>query len=127
MTGYVLHSIVQVGLVLVLMVGLIFSLAWLAKKTQAFGLQGGKHITLLQTLPLGQKEKAVLIELEGNRILLGVTANQVSTLWSAPVKQDAPLPADDLIKINSEAKEEIFSNTLKTLLAKKVLNKDISC
>jgi len=127
MTGSVLHSIVQVGLVLVLMVGLIFSLAWLAKKTQAFGLQGGKHIALLQTVPLGQKEKAVLIELEGNRILLGVTANQVSTLWSAPIKRGAPIQSEEEIKNNNETMTPNFSNTLKTLLNKKVLNKDEAC
>ena len=125
MTGSVAHSILQVGLVLVLMVGLIFALAWLAKKTQGFGLQGGKHITLLQTLPLGQKEKAVLIELNGTQLLLVVTANQVSTLWTAPVAQGKPDISNQDVSIQTQ--ETSFSNTLKTLLSKNVLTRDAAC
>ena len=127
MTGSVLHSIVQVGLALALMVGLIFSLAWLAKKTRGFGLQGGKHITLLQTLPLGQKEKAVLIELEGNRILLGVTANQVSTLWSAPVQPGTVPQAESAMPRQAATNPMLFSDTLKALLGKKIPGKDETC
>ncbi len=125
MTGSVYHSIAQVSLVLGLMVALIFALAWLAKKTQTFGLQGGKHLTLLQTLPLGQKEKVVLIKLNGTQILLGVTTHQVSTLWtSEPCAEETK---ENEQEISNKVSAVSFSDTLKNFLNKNKVSKDIAC
>ncbi|HDS1211075.1 flagellar biosynthesis protein FliO [Shewanella algae] len=63
------------GLILVL--ALIFVLAYLVKRLNLVpGSQSA--IKTLAVTPLGQKEKLVLVELDGQQYLLGVTAAQVS-------------------------------------------------
>ncbi len=58
----------------------IFLLAWAAKKLSAQG--GGKlhGLNLLAVMPLGSKEKAVLIEVAGKKLLLGVAPGRVNAL-----------------------------------------------
>jgi len=117
MSSSLFHTVAQVALVLMLTVGLILLLGWLAKRTQGFGLQGGKHFRILQSLPLGQKEKAVLIELDGNKILLGVTTTQVTHLWIGPViSQSTPDAAPTLTDVRNETAD--FSHYLKKILSR---------
>lgn len=111
-----LHMILQVAAVLVLMIGLIVAMGYLGKRTQAFGLQGGKHIRCLQTLPLGAKEKAVLVEIEGKKLLLGVTAHQVSILWNADAEPGATRSPTE------EREDEVADNFAKCL--KKIVSED---
>ncbi|MGL4473513.1 MAG: flagellar biosynthetic protein FliO [Shewanella sp.] len=65
------------GLVVVLVV--IFVLAWLVRR---LNLVPGQHglIKTIAVTPLGQKEKLVLMELDGQQYLLGVTAHNISLL-----------------------------------------------
>lgn len=71
-------SQVMMNLVLVLSLALIALLA--AKKWKHGGKIGGAHIKTLSILSLGTKEKILLLEVEGERLLVGVTASQMSTL-----------------------------------------------
>jgi len=43
---------------------------------------GGEGIRLIQRLPLGQREQVVLIEMAGERMLLGVTSHKIQLLCS---------------------------------------------
>ena len=65
------------GLILVLV--LIFVLAYIVKRLNLVPASNGV-LKMVAVTPLGQKEKVVLIELEGQQYLLGVTAQQVSLI-----------------------------------------------
>lgn len=72
----------QVFLGLLLVVGLMFALAWLAKRMQlASGL--GRSSNLVRVIAahhLGSKEKLVLVEVGEEQLLLGVTSQQITCL-----------------------------------------------
>lgn len=66
------------GLFLVL--ALFIACAWLMKRTQGGFLSASKEMKTLGVMSLGTRERAVLIEVEGKKLLLGVSAGRVNTL-----------------------------------------------
>lgn len=66
------------GLFLVL--ALFMACAWLMKRTQGGFLTASKEMKTLGAMSLGAREKAVLVEVEGKKLLLGVSPGRVSTL-----------------------------------------------
>ncbi|MCG9697143.1 flagellar biosynthetic protein FliO [Shewanella sp. Isolate11] len=64
---------------LILVIGVILVLAYLVKRLKLVPANHGVIKTLSVT-PLGQKEKLVLVELEGQQYLLGVTSQQVTLI-----------------------------------------------
>ncbi len=64
---------------LILVVAIIFLLAFIVKKLNLVQSNQGVIKTIAMT-PLGQKEKLVLVELEGQQYLLGVTSQQVNLI-----------------------------------------------
>ncbi|MEZ9199350.1 flagellar biosynthetic protein FliO [Shewanella sp. 10N.286.54.B9] len=73
------------GLIVVLL--LIFALAYMVKRLNLVPSSQGVLKTLAVT-PLGQKEKLVLVEVDGQQYLLGVTPHQVNLVdkLSEPVE-----------------------------------------
>jgi len=69
---------------LLVVIGLILLLAWLAKRFLPNHLtgagQGEGRLKLLQSLPLGQRRFVTLVEVDGKRFLLGVAEQQVTLL-----------------------------------------------
>ncbi len=65
------------GLILVLV--LIFVLAYIVKRLNLVPASNGV-LKMVAVTPLGQKEKVVLIELDGRQYLLGVTSQQVNLI-----------------------------------------------
>lgn len=112
MNSQIASGLMEMMLMLVLMVAFIVWLAWLAKKTKGFGFQGNKQLQIVQTLPLGPKERAVLIELKGTHMLLGVTAQQVNILWqSTRLPQNEFEPAGvDSPKMESQILNPLIMN-----------------
>jgi flagellar protein FliO/FliZ len=77
--GYLL----QVVLGLSAIVALIFALAWVAKRfSRGAVFQGNKSIKVVTQMPLGLKEKLVVVEISGKQLLLGLTAQQISHLYT---------------------------------------------
>jgi len=66
------------GLLLVLVI--IAFLAWLLRKTGQFHSASNSEMHVVASLPLGPRERAVLLQVGGKQILVGVTAQQVQTL-----------------------------------------------
>lgn len=98
---------VIMGLILVLLI--IFGCAWLAKRVGVGSMTTTKHIKVLAVLSVGSRERITLIEVGGKQLLVGVTANNISTLHSfnEPVINDTtPL------KNNSE-----FAQKLRKLIS----------
>ncbi|NQZ31498.1 MAG: flagellar biosynthetic protein FliO [Oceanospirillaceae bacterium] len=77
-------SIWQMALGLALVLLVIFGLSWLMRRVT--GIQGSKaHIKIISAVNVGAKERAVLIEVGGEQLLLGVASGQVSLLHKLPV------------------------------------------
>jgi len=66
------------GLVIVL--GLLFTLAWLARKGKLRmpGARGRVLIAVESAVPLGDRRSLIVVSVEGRRLLLGLTPGQVS-------------------------------------------------
>lgn len=69
---------VIVGLVLVL--GMIVAAAWGARRLQAIRPQGKGHIRIVEGLAVGTRDKLLLIEVDGQRVLLGMSPGRIATL-----------------------------------------------
>ncbi len=70
----------NVALGLVLIVILILVLAWFLRR---FGQGGGfnsKSMRILATLPLGARERLLVVDVGGQQILLGVTPSEITSL-----------------------------------------------
>ncbi|MGH8354860.1 MAG: flagellar biosynthetic protein FliO, partial [Pseudomonas sp.] len=73
-------QLVQLLLGLLLVVGLIFLLAWLLRRVQQIGPRGGQVIKLLASQALGPRERLLLVQVGGEQILLGITPGRITPL-----------------------------------------------
>ena len=73
-------SLAQVTLSLVLVLAAVFAAAWLVRRLRGFGRFGAGAIEIVADVALGAKERAVLVQVGKQQLLLGVTPNQVNTL-----------------------------------------------
>jgi flagellar protein FliO/FliZ len=70
----------QVTLALLIVLGAVFVVAWIVKRMRGFGNRVGNAIDVIADIPLGQKERAVLLKVGKTQILIGVAPGQVNTL-----------------------------------------------
>jgi flagellar protein FliO/FliZ len=75
-----------VGLLLVL--AAVFAVAWVARRMRGASSAGGNGMEVLGQASLGAKEKAVILRVDGERLLLGVAAGEVTLLKT--LSPDAP-------------------------------------
>ena len=73
-------SLVQLLLGLLLVIGLIFLLAWLMRRVQQIGPRGGQVIKVVASQALGPRDRLVLVQVGGEQILLGLSAGRISPL-----------------------------------------------
>jgi flagellar protein FliO/FliZ len=73
-------SLGQVTLALGLVLAVIFVAAWLLRRMRGFGKTGTGALDVIADLPVGQKERAVLIRVGTTQILIGVAPGRVTTL-----------------------------------------------
>ncbi len=73
-------QLIQVSLSLMAVLAVIYAVAWFIKRNR--GIQGitGLPMKTLAVLPMGVKEKIILIEVGGKQILLGMTAHNINNL-----------------------------------------------
>jgi flagellar protein FliO/FliZ len=85
-------SLGQVTLALALVLAVIFVAAWLLRRVRGFGRPASGALDILADLPVGQKERAVLIRVGTTQVLLGVAPGRVTTLHvlSEPVNVTPP-------------------------------------
>lgn len=93
-------SFIQVSLSLIFVLGLVFGLAWLLRRVRTMHRPGRSGIEVLAEVALGPKERAVLLQFEEVRLLVGVAPGQVRTLQRLP---DVPAgtPADTDSRLQS--------------------------
>lgn len=73
-------QLVQLLLGLLLVIGLIFLLAWLMRRVQQIVPRGGQVIKVLATQALGPRDRLVLVQVGEEQILLGLTPGRITPL-----------------------------------------------
>ncbi|WP_439638911.1 flagellar biosynthetic protein FliO [Nevskia sp.] len=79
-TASTLPGFGQMALSLLVVLGLIFVLAWGLRRLQGLRAGGSASLRIHGGLQVGAKEKVLLIEAGGQHLLIGVSAGGVSTL-----------------------------------------------
>lgn len=88
--GAVLSSIVAIVVALAIVLGMAWGAIWLLKKLQdrqlgvASNGDGEPPIRFLRSMPLGQRERVVLIEARGETMLVGVTTASITLIARWP-------------------------------------------
>lgn len=75
---------------LLVVVGLIFLLAWAARRIGLQRLTGSGVVKVVSSTAVGTRERVVVVEVAGNWLVLGVTASQVNTLHTLPAQAAGP-------------------------------------
>jgi flagellar protein FliO/FliZ len=107
-------SLGEVTVALALVLGAIFAAAWLLRRVRGFGKPNGAALDILADLPVGPKERAVLIRVGTTQLLIGVAPGRVSTLHvlAEPVDYTVPAAAADP---NSAARPSFRALLMKSL------------
>ena len=66
------------GLAIILV--LIYGLSWFVKRFAQGGFAQNASMKIISSMPLGTRERLMLVEVGGKQLLLGVTATQINTL-----------------------------------------------
>jgi flagellar protein FliO/FliZ len=73
-------GLAEVAFALLVVLASIFVVAWAVRRMRLAGNRVGGAIDVLADVPLGQKERAVLLKVGSQQILLGVAPGRVNTL-----------------------------------------------
>jgi flagellar protein FliO/FliZ len=74
----------EVAFALIVVLAAIFIVAWVVRRMRLAGNRVGGGLDILADVPLGQKERAVLLKVGNQQILLGVAPGRVNTLHVLP-------------------------------------------
>ncbi|WP_108124458.1 flagellar biosynthetic protein FliO [Saccharospirillum mangrovi] len=70
----------KLTLTLIFIVGLIFACGWLVRRMAGGTSFNNRHIKVLSVMPLGTREKLMVVKAFDDYLLLGVTTNNINTL-----------------------------------------------
>jgi flagellar protein FliO/FliZ len=73
-------GLASVTLALLIVLAAIFAVAWVARRVRGVGNRVGNAIDVLADVPLGPKERAVLLKVGTEQVLIGVAPGRVSAL-----------------------------------------------
>lgn len=105
--------LLNVTLGLVAIIGLIFALSAFVKRFGAGTFSANSQLKILSSMPLGTRERIVLIDAGGQQLLLGITPTNINTLH---VFTD-PIVIDQKPEVASD-----FSQKLMAILQQKTSN-----
>ena len=103
------EGILQVVMALVLVLLLIVGMGWLMRRVTAFSYGSGGAIRVLGGVPVGQRERAVLVQVGEQQLLLGVAPGRVQTLYVLP----QPVSMGGVSTADSESFADRLSAVLK--------------
>ncbi|EGH14732.1 flagellar protein FliO [Pseudomonas savastanoi pv. glycinea str. race 4] len=106
-------QVVQLLFGLILVIGLIFVLAWLMRRVQRVGPNNGQVIELVSSRALGPRDRLVLVQIGSEEILLGITPGRITPLHvlkepvQVPVREQAtPEFAQRLMELMGKDKDK---------------------
>jgi len=110
-------SLVQVTISLLLVLAAVFAAGWVTRKVRGFGRLQSDAVTILADLPLGAKERAVLLQVGSQQVLIGVAPGRVNTLHvlSEPVSTNPP-PSSGSVVVTADGERPDFKAILKRSL-----------
>ena len=73
-------DLAQLLISLILVLGLIIATAWVVKRFHLLGNRNTGSLRIISSLALGPKERLLLVDAGGRRLLLGVSAAGIVTL-----------------------------------------------
>ncbi len=114
-------GLAQVTLSLMLVLAAVFAAAWVVRRLRNFGRPGAGAINIIADVALGQKERAVLIQVGAQQLLVGVAPGRVNTLHvlAEPVRIDDAQRGgggDELSPSSSPSPRPDFKSILKRSL-----------
>ncbi|MBP1473388.1 flagellar biosynthetic protein FliO [Frateuria sp. MAH-13] len=90
-------ELLRVLLSLAAVIALIFVAGWMSRRLQARNLPGGRRIRCVESMAVGARERVLLIDADGKRLLVGVGQGGLRTLHvyegEAPVDANPPAPS----------------------------------
>ncbi len=87
-------QLTQLVLGLLLVLGLIFALAWLLRRVQHAGPRQGQMIELISSRALGARDRLVLVQVGNEQILLGLTPGRITPLHVLKEPVSVPSPTE---------------------------------
>jgi flagellar protein FliO/FliZ len=92
-TGSMASQLTQLVLGLLLVLGLIFFLAWVLRRVQQATPRGGQVIEVVGSKVLGPRDRLVLVQVGSEQILLGLTPGRITPLHVMAQPVDVPATA----------------------------------
>lgn len=107
-SGSMAAATAQMVLGLAAVLGVIFGLAWLARRFNLNVAGASGSLRVVSAMTVGPKEKILVVEVEDKRLLLGVTSQQITLLQV--LEGEAPNP------VTSAASAGGFAEKMQALL-----------
>jgi len=101
-------------LALLAVLALVIGLGWLLKRLPGSGFRPAEGMKVVASLSVGAKERVVVIEVNGQQLLLGVTAGGINTLHTLP----EPLPPPATVRVPDFKNLPNFAQLLQQRLRK---------
>lgn len=105
-------QIITIIFALLAVIAMIYAIAWLAKRKQMVAGTGRLPMKTLAVMPMGVKEKIVLVQVGEQQLLLGLTAHSINTLATF----------DEPIMKEGESAPPEFAQRLKQVFSSKGIN-----
>ena len=91
----------QIVIVLAFIVGLIFVMAWFARRLSTGRTHDANAIAVVATRFLGPKEKLMLVDVEGTRVLIGINGQSMTSLCTMARRDGAFATVLDDVQMTS--------------------------
>jgi flagellar protein FliO/FliZ len=85
-----LYSLLMLALVL----GALMVILFLYKKTLRFRFSGNSQVEIMNQIPIGSKERLLVLKVDTQLVLVGVTADSMTTLHTWSAATDLPVFPD---------------------------------
>ncbi len=88
----------KTALALGLVIAVIFACSYLLRRLNAGRGRGDRHLKVVTSSAIGQRERVVIVEVEGTWLVLGVGGGQVTRLHELPAPSDTEHGASAVAK-----------------------------
>lgn len=82
------ENLMQMTISLFIVILLIFVLSWFLRKFGQFPNKVNQSVKVISSFSVGSKERVMLLEIDNQRILIGVAHGSVQKLHTYPIKPD---------------------------------------
>lgn len=79
-------SMLKLGLMLGVVLFMFVGFAWILKRMTGLNPRGGEGMKVTGGISLGQRERLVVVDIEGQRLVLGVTQQNIHLIKELPGK-----------------------------------------